>query len=435
MLALTLLALPLLSTASSVHGRHDSHSHTHAKRLPSHWFHEARHPVHELFRRDDATFPTVGSDAWAAGYPPGPPAAPDVSKLPAAWVAALNDAVSRKAIPDIPLSLNASDGGNPTYPNGLDPNGPEICSATYKCRIDGDIWDGPAGTVGISFDDGPEAGTDDLLAFLESNKQKVTHFLIGSNILYEPAKFTRMFKNGDDLAVHTWTHPHMTTQSNLQVVAELGYTMQIIHQSTGGRVPKYWRPPYGDSDKRVTAIAKEVFGLTTVVWNQDTLDWSLTDTNPETSADKIQSQMKEWLGGPKTPGLVILEHEVSQKSVASFVAAYPLMQQSGWQIASLASLLSNNVSYQNAADNTGTVNVVDIVAAKNAAVAKPDASSSAPASSPSKSSVASVNNNNKANTSPSPSPSPSAPSSASPQKTLGSATAMLCAAVVFLLWQ
>ena len=34
--------------------------------------------------------------------------------------------------------------------------------------------------------------------------------------------------------------------------------MQLIVNSTGGRVPKYWRPPYGDTDVRVSAIAKEV---------------------------------------------------------------------------------------------------------------------------------------------------------------------------------
>lgn len=69
--------------------------------------------------------------------------------------------------------------------------------------------------------------------------------------------------------MHTWTHPYMTTKTNGEVLAELGWTMQIIHNSTGGRVPKYWRPPYGDSDARVRAIAKEVFGLTTVIWNRE----------------------------------------------------------------------------------------------------------------------------------------------------------------------
>ena len=45
--------------------------------------------------------------------------------------------------------------------------------------------------------------------------------------------------------------------------------MELIHSSTGGRVPRYWRPPYGDTDLRVSAIAKEVFGLETVIWNYE----------------------------------------------------------------------------------------------------------------------------------------------------------------------
>lgn len=61
----------------------------------------------------------------------------------------------------------------------------------------------------------------------------------------------------------------MTTMTNLQVIAELGWTMEIIHNSTGGRLPKYWRPPFGDSDNRVNAIAKEIFGLKTIIWNQE----------------------------------------------------------------------------------------------------------------------------------------------------------------------
>ena len=61
----------------------------------------------------------------------------------------------------------------------------------------------------------------------------------------------------------------MTTLTNEQVLGELGWTMELIHNSTGGRLPKYWRPPFGDSDERVRAIAKEIFGLRTVIWNQE----------------------------------------------------------------------------------------------------------------------------------------------------------------------
>ena len=61
----------------------------------------------------------------------------------------------------------------------------------------------------------------------------------------------------------------MTTLSNEDVVAQLAWTMELIHNSTGGRVPRFWRPPFGDTDVRVSAIAAEVLGLITVVWNQE----------------------------------------------------------------------------------------------------------------------------------------------------------------------
>ena len=112
--------------------------------------------------------------------------------------------------------------------------------------------------------------SDGLYAFLRQNQVKATHFFIGTNILNNWNEFNTAFQtNQDDIAVHTWTHPHMTTLSNADVVAQLGWTLQVIYNSTGGRLARYWRPPYGDTDLRVTAIAQQVFGLRTVVWNHE----------------------------------------------------------------------------------------------------------------------------------------------------------------------
>lgn len=74
--------------------------------------------------------------------------------MPQEWKDALNAAIQAGKIPDLPLSIIGSD-GNPYYPGGLDPNGDQVCSGTYKCRIDGELWDAPDGHIGISFDDGP----------------------------------------------------------------------------------------------------------------------------------------------------------------------------------------------------------------------------------------------------------------------------------------
>ncbi|KAJ7064113.1 carbohydrate esterase family 4 protein [Mycena amicta] len=374
--SLTLLSIPLLSVSAAViHGRHPhdhSHSHNVARLLPGQWFHRDDHPVHALFKRgtggstDGVEYAVVGSPEWAAAYPPPPPTRPDPTAMPAEWLSALNDAVSRGAIPKIPVSTNPGT-DIPTYGDGFDPNGPTVCSATYGCRIPEDVWDAPDGHIAISFDDGPLPPTDTLLTFLDAQTppQPVTHFMIGSNIIQQAAQFTRAFERGDDLAVHTWTHPMMTTLSNEAVVAELGWTMEVIHNSTGGRVPRFWRPPQGDSDTRTSAIAREVFGLTTVIWNRDTSDWSLDATPPGTTIDKVNASLQEWITGPKSPGLIILEHELSEESVGTFKAAYPVMQANGWTLGSLATVMGNGTAYQNAAsDSSDVVRVANVADAK-----------------------------------------------------------------------
>jgi chitin deacetylase len=45
--------------------------------------------------------------------------------------------------------------------------------------------------------------------------------MIGGNIILNPTHFLGAFDAGNDLAVHTWSHPHMTALSNADVVAEV----------------------------------------------------------------------------------------------------------------------------------------------------------------------------------------------------------------------
>ncbi|KJA24474.1 carbohydrate esterase family 4 protein [Hypholoma sublateritium FD-334 SS-4] len=337
-----LLGLPLVQAL--IVTPHDSHGHDHIhevrRSLPDSWYQPEGHPIHDLFKRDTddgADYPAVGSPAWSAGYPTG---APDTTNLPAAWVAALNAAVAAGKIPSIPPTTNTP-GTNPVYPTGIDPSSPSVCSATYKCRIPGDIWDSPDGVFASSFDDGPSPLTPSLVQFLGGNNDTTTHFMIGINIIYYPSQFLTALNAGHDIGVHTWTHPYMTTQSNLDLLGQFGYTIQLIHDSSGGRVPRYWRPPYGDSDMRVRAIALEVFGLETVIWNQDTDDW---DGTP----DSIQAAMTRFLAMPKSPGLIVLEHEIASTTVNGFMTAYPMIKSNGWKFMSLAKAIADGRTYQNA---------------------------------------------------------------------------------------
>jgi chitin deacetylase len=91
--------------------------------------------------------------AWAQGFP-NSYNVPDPTQMPQAWIDAYNAAVAAGTIPNIPPSTNTPN-GNPTYPAGLSATGPQVCSSTYQCRMPDDIWDAPAGVLGIGFDDGP----------------------------------------------------------------------------------------------------------------------------------------------------------------------------------------------------------------------------------------------------------------------------------------
>ena len=157
---LLLAGIPLLSLVSAAiipSHENDAHDHTVQGLLPNRWYQDDDHHAHALFRRQAATptdssaFPTVGSPAWSAAYPTF---SPDPSLMPQAWKDALNNAVQANKIPNIPISHQSAPGTNPTY-GSLNPNGAQVCSGTYGCQIPGQIWNAPAGVLGIAFDDGP----------------------------------------------------------------------------------------------------------------------------------------------------------------------------------------------------------------------------------------------------------------------------------------
>ncbi|KAI5120667.1 hypothetical protein M0805_006956 [Coniferiporia weirii] len=330
-----------------------SPSHTRPNALHSRWYHAKDHPVHDLFRHHEKRAdpsPSVGSDAWSAQYPQSTPAA---SSIPQSWIDALNTAVSAGKIPDIPVPTLGNN-PSPVYPGDVNANrnNATVCAATDReCRIPGDIWDAPEGVIGIGFDDGPTEASPKLYNFLQGQNQRSTHYMIGVNVLNNWQEFLMAYNMGiNDIAVHTYTHPYMTTQTNMELLGQFGWTIQIIHDSTGGKVPRFWRPPYGDIDTRVSAIAREVFGLTAIMWNQDTEDWSIGSPGGTTVA-KVEQNMQTWLSGPKSPGLIILEHELTNNTIQCFMNAWPLVAQNGWKPVSQAELDTSVSVYQDGGES------------------------------------------------------------------------------------
>lgn len=181
------------------------------------------------------------------------------------------------------------------------------------------------GTWGLTFDDGPDCGHNEFYDFLQQQKLKATMFYIGGNVLDNPLQAQRGLADGHNICVHTWSHHYTTTLEDENVFAELYYTMRVI-KDVIGVTPRCWRPPYGDVDDRVRAIATGL-GLRTIIWDQDTDDW---DIQPEgdSSTQKIDSNYDKIvsLASSKktdTHGIVVLNHELNKYTMSEFMKEYP----------------------------------------------------------------------------------------------------------------
>lgn len=51
-------------------------------------------------------------------------------------------------------------------------------------------------------------------------------FMIGSRIQENPRLFQQALAMGGELAVHTWAHPLLTTQTDMGILGELGWCMR-----------------------------------------------------------------------------------------------------------------------------------------------------------------------------------------------------------------
>lgn len=185
-----------------------------------------------------------------------------------------------------------------------------------KCTTADDIVSCPQkNTWGLTLDDGPSPAAQVLQPVLDANNLKATLFVVGSRVVSYPQLLQDQYVGGNQIAVHTWSHPPLTSLSNEQIVAEFGWSKQAIHDVLGV-TPIYWRAPYGDVDNRVRAIAKQM-NLTNIIWTTvgqqdfDTQDWqvgSAPGVTEQTVVTNFQNILKQV---PSLPGgFIVLEHNL-----------------------------------------------------------------------------------------------------------------------------
>ncbi|KAG9300149.1 hypothetical protein G9A89_010559 [Geosiphon pyriformis] len=254
----------------------------------------------------------------------------------------------------VPKNLPLSNNGVPNWnqaqcrpPTKIVPNqGSWTCQKIL--RPDDKFQCPKKGVWGLTYDDGPSESTPSLLNALNSNNLKATFFVVGSRVISYPQTLKAAYDKGHNIAVHTWSHPALTSLSNEAIVAELKWTLKAIKDIIGV-TPVYMRPPFGDTDDRVRALTRAV-GLWTVVWTEgfDTDDWSLRPGQKSANAQHVIDIFQGWLD--KLPslaaGFIVLEHDLFPQTVAAAISVLKVAtKKSGLIIQTVPQCLGDNTPY------------------------------------------------------------------------------------------
>jgi len=206
--------------------------------------------------------------------------------------------------------------------------------------------------------------------FLDANSLHTTFFEVGSRVLSRPAMTLSQYMGGHQLSVHTWSHPYLTTLTNEQIVAELGWTKKVIFDVTGV-TPNTMRPPYGDIDDRVRAICAQM-GLTPIIWTSittngvttdfDTTDWDIPagTATGESCLEKFDTILNTYAPELDT-GFIVLQHDLYQQTVDMAVGyVLPMAIASGkYQLDSIIGCLGKPLSeaYIETSSNSTTTQI------------------------------------------------------------------------------
>ncbi|TJY43140.1 hypothetical protein E5161_04370 [Cohnella pontilimi] len=165
-----------------------------------------------------------------------------------------------------------------------------------------------------------------ILDALASENVKATFFLDGSWLSKHEDTAKEILARGHELSNHAYSHPNMSALSNARQRQEIAKTEALLKKLGVRNV--WFAPPSGDYDARTVKAASE-FGLRTVLWTLDTLDWQ----NPPASA--VVSKIAQRAGR----GYLILMHPTatSQHALKGMIRS---VKAKGYRIGTVSETLS-----------------------------------------------------------------------------------------------
>ncbi len=244
-----------------------------------------------------------------------------------------------------------------------------------QCRFESEISTlPPAGTVALSFDDGPEPGaTEHILAVLAKHQVGATFFLIGEKAKAHPELVARILAQpGARVGGHSWSHPnfhHLSAAAQaleiergdaalasvwlapvVPVAAAASAVAVTAESPSNGAAPaqpvataatrKLFRYPYGNASCEANAVLRER-GYRIVGWHVDSCDWAFDGDGAVTPHEALSCGVmapfrRDFLGHVVAAvrarrGGIVLLHEIHRNTVQQLDSLVQRLKDEGFR--------------------------------------------------------------------------------------------------------
>jgi peptidoglycan/xylan/chitin deacetylase (PgdA/CDA1 family) len=206
------------------------------------------------------------------------------------------------------------------------------------------IWAGPRTekAVALTFDDGPSPlYTPQIMALLKQYGARGTFFVLGHKVEQYPWLVKAELKNGNEVGNHSFSHPRMTKEGQIERERELERTSVDLDLAGCPQETRLFRPPYSAFDDRLKCYMGHT-GRRIALWSVDSGDWQ---------GLPAPTIIKNVLGRVKN-GSIIVFHDSDEKNqadrtptVEALKTILPALKAQGYRMVTLSKLVGCHDSH------------------------------------------------------------------------------------------
>ena len=184
----------------------------------------------------------------------------------------------------------------------------------------------------LTFDDGPHHSNDaTIYDILDAKGIRATFFFLGEQVQANPTTALTAVNRGHEVGYHSWDHKNLRAESRETVTED--FRRGVGAFTALGLQPAFFRPPFGNYNAGILEEAA-TYGLTTVNWTNDSLDWQIKDA--EGIVQRVLSL--------SAPGDIVLLHSIHERTVEALPAIIDGLRERGCRFTSLETWVARATS-------------------------------------------------------------------------------------------